>query len=339
VELLLTAIIPISLVIIKKSRRSPYGLATASFSASFGLVLNRMDVGIFGYFRDAGTVYFPSLIEWTLSIGVVAAAALVFLFVVENFSIFDDHWKEYKSTQGIFSAAFDSISGVWRTALRSNLYRLTLLGIFIIPTAFVFMYPPYSEKNSIAVSPAIGLNTTRSALLIDGNRTGMSTQFPHLKHQEVLGKEKSCIECHHMSFPNDKSTPCSRCHCKMFKKASIFDHEKHTVWVAQKRKITGLYPENKTCNICHSPDMPKNKQTAVGCLECHNEDMNVVNASVLPKQFIYADSYLEAMHKKCISCHQKKKKKLNKPMLDHCSNCHQTLYFSNNEYKYQYSQF
>ena len=95
-ELSVTAVIPIILIAIKKFRNSPYGLFSASLFASFGLVLNRMNVGIFGYFRDAGTIYFPSLAEWALSIGIISATALVFLLIVENFSVFDEHWKEYK---------------------------------------------------------------------------------------------------------------------------------------------------------------------------------------------------------------------------------------------------
>ncbi len=325
-ELFLTAVLPVVLAIIKKSRRSPYGLGIAAFSASFGLALNRLDVGIIGYFRDAGTLYFPSLTEWALSIGVISAAALVFLFVAENYSIFDDQWKVYKINKRIFKASFDSISRVWQTALQSGLQRATIIGVFVIPLAFVLMYPKYKSEKEINVVPVSGFNTTRSILIINANKPGMSTEFPHLKHQEVLGKEKSCIECHHMSMPNDKSTPCSRCHHKMFEKTLIFNHEMHTVWVATKRQISGLYPENKTCVICHLPGLPKNIKSAVGCIECHKEDMNVTNISNLPKQFLYAGSYFEVMHKRCIGCHQEKKAQVNKPNLDQCSNCHENYY-------------
>jgi Ni/Fe-hydrogenase subunit HybB-like protein len=326
IELLFTAVIPVSLIIINKSRRSPYGLGTAAFLASFGLALNRMDVGIFGYFRDSGKVYFPSLTEWALSIGVITAAALVFLLITENFSIFDDQWKENKISKGIFKAAFDSFSGVWQTALHSALHRTTLIGVFVIPIAFVLMYPPYKSNKKINVIPATGMNTTRSILIIHGTSAVMSTEFPHLKHQNMLGKDSSCNKCHHMSLPKDQSTPCFRCHRYMFEKTLIFDHENHTIWVAQKRQITGFNPENKTCEICHLSGTPENTNNTVGCMECHKKDMNIFATSNLPKHFLYADSYLEAMHKKCISCHLENKKQVNKPTLDHCSNCHKIYY-------------
>ena len=336
-ELLLTTVLPIVLIIIKKSRCSPYGLGIAAFSASLGLALNRLDVGIIGYFRDAGSAYFPSLTEWALSIGVIAAAALVFLFVAENFSIFDEQWKIYKINKGIFKASFDSISRVWQATLQSGLQRTTIIGVFVIPIAFVLMYPQYKGDKRINIVPASGLNTVRSILIINANTPGMSTQFPHLKHQETLGKEKSCIECHHMSLPNDKSTPCSRCHCKMFEKTIIFNHKIHKSRVAAKRQISGLNPENKTCVICHSPGLPKDINSAVGCMECHNEDMNVADTLNLPKQFLYANSYFDVMHKRCIGCHQERKQQVNKPNLDQCSNCHQNYYTNSKAKKELYS--
>ncbi len=332
IELFLTAVLPVLLVINKRSRRSPYGLGTAAFSASFGLALNRVDVGIIGYFRDAGAVYFPSLTEWSLSIGAIAAAILVFLFVAENFSIFDEQWKVYKISKGIFMASFDSISRVWQTALQSGVQRATIIGVFILPIAFILMYPQYKSKKEINVVPASGLNTMRSILIINSYKPGMSTEFPHLKHQNMLGKDTSCILCHHMSLPNDKSTPCSRCHRKMFEKTLIFNHEMHKVWVAQKRKISGFHPENKTCIICHKPGLPKNVNSAIGCLVCHREDMNIADTLNLPKHFLYAGSYFNVMHKRCIGCHQQRKEQVNKPNLDQCSNCHKN-YFKEPEVK------
>ena len=326
IELLLTAVLPVLFIIINKSRRSPYGLGWAAFSASFGLALNRVDVGIFGYFRDAGTVYFPSLTEWSLSLGVIAAATLALLIIAEKFLIFDEQWKVNKVSKGIFRVSFDSISRIWQTTLQTSLQRATIIGVFAIPIAFVLMYPRYQSENEINIVPVSGMNDARSILIIHSTVAGMSTEFPHLRHQNVLGKEKSCVECHHMSLPNDKSTPCSRCHRKMFAKTLIFNHEMHKVWVVQKRKISGYLPGNKTCSICHKPSLPKNINSAIGCLECHKEDMIIADTLNLAKQFLYADGYFKVMHKMCIECHQKRKEQVNKPYLDQCSNCHRNYY-------------
>jgi hypothetical protein len=123
----------------------------------------------------------------------------------------------------------------------------------------------------------------------------------------------------------------------MFEKTIIFNHKIHKSRVAAKRQISGLNPENKTCVICHSPGLPKDINSAVGCMECHNENMNVADTLNLPKQFLYANSYFDVMHKRCIVCHQERKQQVNKPNLDQCSNCHQNYYTNSKAKKELYS--
>jgi Ni/Fe-hydrogenase subunit HybB-like protein len=323
-ELIVTAILPITLIAIKRTRTSPYGLGIAAFSASFGVALNRMDVGIFGYFRDAGTIYFPSLGEWSLSIGVVAAAALAFIYISENFSIFDDKWKKQKIEKGIFSSAFDSFSRVWTSTLHDGVYRVTLIAVFTLPVAFVLMYPPYSSVETKTTEPASGLDIKRTVLLINGNANEMQTEFPHEVHQKLLGGEQSCNQCHHISMPNDNSTPCARCHRNMLHETNIFDHSYHTVKVAEDKKIGGLHPENNTCYICHAKNQAKTPENAAECTECHIQDMNIILDDNSSTKFIYADSYMDAMHKNCVPCHQEQEKSINKK-LSECTTCHKNM--------------
>ena len=70
---LIAAVLPIALVAVPKARRSNRGLAWASGLAVLGVMMNRVDVGIVGYFRSAGTVYVPSLAELALTLGIPAA--------------------------------------------------------------------------------------------------------------------------------------------------------------------------------------------------------------------------------------------------------------------------
>jgi len=284
-----------------------------------------MNVGIFGYFRDAATVYFPTLAEWALSIGIIAAAALVFMLIVENFPIFDERWKEYRISTGIFKATFDSISSVWQTALSSGLHRITLMGVFVLPIAFVLMYPSYSNDTETNISSAKGLDMTRSILVIDGNHDGMRTEFPHLEHQNRLGREKSCLKCHHISLPKDQSTPCSHCHRHMIQETNIFKHTDHTFWVAKDEQIGGLYPQNHTCTICHASTTAKTSQNSKACIDCHHKDMNIVHTSNLSPISLYAEGFMNAMHKTCITCHNDQITAVNKPNLNDCSNCHKSL--------------
>ncbi len=325
-ELILTALLPIILVAIPRTRRSPVGLGAAALSGAFGLALNRLDVGIFGYFRDAHTVYFPSLAEWALGIGVIAAAGLVFFFIVENTAVFDDNWRQRYLSRGVFHAAFDRWSHVWFAVLMSGVHRVTLLAVFVLPLAWVILYPTYhNDKPTTAVQASVGMDNMRANLRIDGNRQGVLTEFAHVEHQLRLGGDSSCAACHHVSLPGDRSTPCSRCHSDMIYATRIFDHSFHTVAVAEKEHLAGLYPANHSCALCHGGGLPKTASNVKTCYECHRDDMWLVGSPDSTADLIDAPSFRDAMHGTCITCHTQEKVRVAKPRLDECATCHRSL--------------
>ena len=326
-ELLLAAVIPILLVAIPRTRRSPAGLSAAGLLASLGLVLNRVDVGIFGYFQDAVQPYFPSLAEWGLSLGVIAAAILVFLFACEKLPIFEESRKTFLPQADIFHYAYDKFSHVWNTVLTSGLQRVTLIAIVALPLAWILFYPPYkaAANPQAEIQPSIGLDQTRSVLLIDGNRSGVKTEFNHRDHQSRLGQDQSCGKCHHISMPRDNATPCYRCHTNMLDSTNIFDHSGHMRMVAVKENIQALHPANQSCKYCHESDLPKSSDNAKACVSCHTEDMNINQADYPLFRLASANSYQEAMHKACVTCHKQEAVQLSKPELDHCSTCHESL--------------
>jgi len=325
-ELCIAALLPILLVIIPRTRRSPVGLGVAAFSGALGLALNRLDVGIFGYFRDAHTVYFPTLTEWALGVGVIAAAGLAFLFIVENTAVFDDNWRQRYLSRGVFHAAFDRWSHVWFAVLMSGVHRVTLLAVFVLPLAWVLLYPPYhGERPVTTVQASVGLDIQRANLRIDGDRRGVITEFAHADHQKRLGGDSSCATCHHVSMPGDRSTPCSRCHSDMVFPTTIFDHAFHTGAVAEKEKLGGLYPSNHSCGHCHGEDQPKTADGVKTCFECHREDMWLVGKPDSTMDLMNARSFRDAMHGTCIECHTREKERVAKPHLDECATCHRSL--------------
>jgi len=326
IELALTAVIPVLLIALPKIRRSPVGIGIAAGSAAIGLALNRLDVGIFGYFRDAGEMYFPSLIEWAVGIGVIAAAGLAFFFATEHLPIFGDR-PPVRTEAGLFRLSFGSLQQLWKTALTDGLHRVTLLTVFAIPLAFVLMYPPYNtdQTGGQTVLPATGIDVTRSTLRIDGNDGGVFTVFAHADHQKRLGDSTSCGNCHHVSMPDDQSTPCSRCHQKMNAPSSIFDHEKHLASVAAEEKISGWRPENRTCVKCHEENAPKTASGAINCMKCHEQDMFPSGKPAIEPELKLANSYREAMHRTCIECHVKEAARVDKPHLGECRTCHESL--------------
>jgi len=323
-ELMITAVVPILLLLIPATRRSPAGIGLAALSATAGLVLNRLDVGIFGYLYSSASLYVPTLAEWAVGLGVVAAAALVLLYVAENFSIFDDLWKDRQSIRGEFQVAFDSISRVWSTALSDSLHRVTLIAVFVILMAWMLMYPPFSAAGTraLAVQPSAGIDPARTMLRIDGNRSGVLTNFPHAEHQKRLQCDSICVVCHHVSMPNDYSTPCSRCHRGMFEFTPIFNHTDHLSFIVAKEKLTGWHPENKSCIICHTPDQPKQTTGGKPCLECHDNDIWCNLVPIDTADMRHACSFGEAMHGTCLECHTREAVRLNKKGLGDCGTCH-----------------
>ena len=326
VELVLTAVLPITLVFLPWSRYSTAGIAAAATSAAFGLALNRLDAGIFGYFRNAGVAYFPSLIEWTVSIGVVAAAGLVFFFLAENLPIFSERPPAMRTRAGLFRLSFGTFRQLWATAVNDSLQRVTLIASFVIPVAFVLMYPPFHQAAlAYDVRPAVGVSIERTKLKLGGDDGGVYTIFPHADHEKRLGGPKSCGRCHHVSLPGDNSTPCFRCHQRMNAATDIFGHEYHMVAVAKKDRLPGIQPANESCVKCHAARRPTTATSVKDCMECHKQDMFPAGLPTKKVDLRLAISYREAMHRLCVECHKTEAAKQNKPHLADCGTCHASL--------------
>lgn len=324
-ELLLSVIVPLALVVHPRSRRSPFGIGVAASTAALGLLLNRLNVGIFGYFRDAGTVYFPSLAEWALSLGIIAAAVLVFFAMVEHYPIFDNSWTERLEKTQKFHPSFDRLTRVWNTALASGPSRVTLIAVLTIPLAFGFLYPPFSrasEQSKSPVRPPVAEDQERTVLRIDGNGRGQFTTFEHAKHQLRLGGKSACGTCHHLALPGDHATPCARCHREMEQATGLFDHTAHFTYVSAKQRLAGLQPTNHSCAECHEKAMPKSAANAKPCVDCHKEDMSSTRKLTKPFGMAQAVSYRRAMHGTCIPCHANEAAKGDRKQLADCSTCH-----------------
>jgi Ni/Fe-hydrogenase subunit HybB-like protein len=325
-ELLLGAALPMLLMASRAARHSPGVIGAAAASAVAGLVWNRLDVGIFGYFRDAGTVYVPSLAEWALSLGVIAAAGLVFLYAVESLPIFGEHGEDRQVRQR-FSPAFDRFSGVWRMTLADGLNRASLVAVVAVPLSFVLLYPPFhgAGRDGRPIRPPVARDAERTVLLIDGDDRGVAVVFPHADHQRRLGGRSSCVRCHHVSLPTDHSTPCSRCHRHMERETDLFDHAAHIEAVARRDRLSGSIPGNQSCRVCHPAPGAKEAATARPCLDCHEKDMAPSGRIARPLGLSRASGYRVALHENCVKCHEEEAVRQKRPGLGECSTCHETL--------------
>ena len=88
-ELGTSAVIPLSLLLLKKVRSSVGGLAVCAGLTVFGMVLNRLDVCIVAFARPEGTGYFPTWMEVAVSLGIVSGGILIFLFFVERLKVYE----------------------------------------------------------------------------------------------------------------------------------------------------------------------------------------------------------------------------------------------------------
>jgi Ni/Fe-hydrogenase subunit HybB-like protein len=313
-EILLSVLIPVVLIAIPSTRRSPAGLTVASLSAVLGLLLNRANVGIMGLLRTADSAYFPTLTEIALSVGVIAMAGLVLLYLVENYRIFESSpAKELRpEMEGI--EEFDSIGKVWTCSLMASRARISMLVVLALPLALALFVDDALggiHLERAPVSPPQAVDAERRVLRIDGNRDGDGVIFPHEDHQEMLRELASCRGCHHLDLPGDRSSACYPCHSDMRRSRSIFDHETHVARLGDKH----------ACVECHDPRRPKNLENSRACIRCHRENMGLVEPERGRFNF-KARSYMAAMHGRCVSCHEDEDQRVGETRLGTCAACH-----------------
>jgi Ni/Fe-hydrogenase subunit HybB-like protein len=313
VELLISAIIPIIIFSIPKSRNNANWQWIGSGMVVFGMAFNRINVGGLTMIGTTGEFYTPSWMEISITAGVISGAILVFLFVIEKFKVWDKPPVDPESDPYKLPA-FDRASEVW-LGTPGVAARTKFSLAFILMFALGFALMPGKKIHSggiedVKVQPARGGDT----LFIDGNRDGFGVEFPHEHHIETLGKQASCVQCHHMNMPMDKNSGCYNCHMYMYESADAFRHDWHA-------SPTGA---NLKCYDCHKKGMEKTAKSAKDCKDCHN-DLFVKGSRIKIDSYM-AVSYADAMHGLCLDCHKNRAIEYsNKQNLDVCSTCHKSF--------------
>ena len=139
-----------------------------------------------------GEVYIPSWMEIVISLGVVSAAALAFLFAVEHLHIWESR-PAHPEADAFTPPRFAHTSEVWlgspRVAARTK-YSLA----FVLSFALAFAFIPESKIESKGVESVTALKARGGdQLFIEGNRDWFGTQFDHAKHVDSLGHKESCV--------------------------------------------------------------------------------------------------------------------------------------------------
>lgn len=185
----------------------------------------------------------------------------------------------------------------------------------IFGAAIALAVAPVAEATEERVESARG---TYENLVIDGDRDGTLVSFVHDHADERwTGQGRPCARCHHLNLPGEEATPCSECHTSMTRESDIFDHDLHA-------EAEG---GNSGCDTCHdNPNEPRERETmAFACNDCHTSSgQRAMHVMVPPGATVemengIAPSYVDAMHRLCMDCHETIDE-------DHaqCSVCHRT---------------
>ncbi len=296
-EIFSMALIPFVLTMFPRVLRSNAGQWFIASFGVFGVVFNRTNVGGLAHQVGGNIDYAPAWSEYVISAGVVAFAALIFMFFVEKFKVWearpaDPHADPEKLPE--FDIASRATLGTPNIAARST---FSLAFIIAMGVGFMLLSGDKVTSKGMDPTPVNAARGDQDTLWIDGNLDGYGVAFPHKAHENNNGGDASCVKCHHMNLPLDKQSVCAECHYDMYLEVDAFKHDWHS-------SPTG---GNVTCVKCHeegvprSDDMASLKEGVYDCSACHN-DLFPAGATIEIDDYM-AIGYAQAMHSMCIDCH------------------------------------
>jgi Ni/Fe-hydrogenase subunit HybB-like protein len=308
-EIAAMAIAPVVLFFVPGVRTTRTGQWAVAFVGIAGVVLDRINVGGLVQMDRGRQFYVPSWTEVTISAGVVSAALLVFLFMLERFKVWEVRPADPEAAPTSLPE-FDKVGGIWLgTPAVAGRTVYSLAFVLAAAAGFALLAPEPAASRGIDPSPvqrARGGDT----LWIDGNLNGFGVSFPHVEMQKRLGERDSCVKCHHMNLPRDRNSGCYECHGNMYLPTDASRHDWHASAAGGRL----------ACWQCHTKGEPRSAATAKPCVDCH-KDLIPAGAAIQVKQY-QAVGYVQAMHELCIGCHVKLARQDNKPDLARCTNCH-----------------
>ena len=145
-------------------RHSRAGQWTAATFAVCGIVLNRIDVGGVAHPRPDGAFYLPSWTEIAISVGVVSAAVLVFLFVIEHFKVWEERPAD-PNADPLKLPELDPVGATW-LGVPGIAARTTYSLAFILAAAlgFGFLKVQPAESRGIDRNPGSTRTGRRSSV-------------------------------------------------------------------------------------------------------------------------------------------------------------------------------
>jgi Ni/Fe-hydrogenase subunit HybB-like protein len=338
-ELLVSAVAPAALLLIPRVRRSLGGMALCAALTVAGMVGYRLNVSIVAFARPERFGYFPSWMEFAVSLGIVAGAALVFIFFVERFRVYEEgpvtpapprRSYDPATLHGLLPVRlaaprrFSLIAVAAASVTVLLLPREATLGVrpAAIPARAARTVDGYATeriggRRRLVLARREGNGPAIPVLLIDGNRNGDATLLDHQGHVDRLGGDTACGRCHHIDLPFDREAACVACHRDMYEPTVVFAHASHIAALGG----------NDGCAKCHAAGVtPKSCETATPCAECHADLLAAGAFLAAPEdRWAAAAGYVEAMHGLCRDCHTRERARQPErypATLDRCDTCH-----------------
>jgi Ni/Fe-hydrogenase subunit HybB-like protein len=98
IEVIVGVLVPFRMFLTRRIRTDKAMQLRAASLVIFGLILNRFNVSMFGMIQPDQQIYFPSLLESVVTVGIIAAHILFFVLVAKYFPIFEHHPEAVDST-------------------------------------------------------------------------------------------------------------------------------------------------------------------------------------------------------------------------------------------------
>jgi Ni/Fe-hydrogenase subunit HybB-like protein len=331
IEMALMIVIPLILLSAPQFReRINWQWAAAAIGVS-GIVLNRIDVGGLGDLGRGTGLYIPEWTELVVSLGIVAAATLVFLVTIEHFKVWERRPADPNADPHKLPE-LDKVGLTWLgTPVIAGRVKYSLAFVIAAGAGFLFLGNPRAAsqgveptpvhrargnvmylKTGVANQPLPGttVDGEEGVLYLDADLTGYGVTFYHQREVERNGGQQSCVLCHHMNMPHDRDSGCYECHRDMYLPTDAFRHDWHASPVGA----------NLACVECHARGYARTREHVKPCVDCHKH-LVPAGATIKIKTYM-APSYVDAMHQLCIGCHAKVALKENKPEIARCVECH-----------------
>jgi len=349
VELLMSTVVPLLLFTLPSARKKPGLLATGAILAVGGFILNRADTGGIAQIPLTGQVYVPALTELIISLGVVSTLALVFLFFLERFPV----WEKQPALAEPFTPPLkDPVTRTYfgrpwfgRTQLAALGWVVgVVLGLVVLQTTVSGSGKPRPEPvrgaRAVYVEKAKRVNGpgTRFALALDAapattvDAAEQAADPPQESPAAASGPKYGPAllidgdgagtfvlfehQAHQKRLGGEGS--CGICHHVNLPldrgtscAACHRDMYRPTDTYDHEEHVAAL-GGNRSCERCHDdPRAPKTREASKPCADCHKAERS---KTTLVKAELdlppgVATGYREAMHGLCIRCHLDHEKK------------------------------